>query len=173
MPFPTEKREKDLAGRCKNKIRFFRKNLHGMSLTEVLVVISFLAIVAAISIPSITGLVTGSSYETARRNLNYLNGAVIAFNQANRELSNSAGSGVEQTIFSYLRYRDSVNPAPGSPYLPPTATCVASSDTNIYRAQWNGKMFKMLAPGTTGSGLDLLKVMGSTISTNSTSNPFQ
>lgn len=144
-----------------------------MSLTEVLVVISFLAIVAAISIPSISHLVTNSSYETAKRNLNYLNGAVIAFNQGNRELTNSAASGVEQTIFEYLRYRDTVNPAPGSPYLPPTATYVASSDSSTYRAQWNGRMFRIVAPGTDGSGLDLMKLMGSSVPAASTNNPFQ
>ena len=74
----------------------------GMSLTEVLVVIAFLAIIAAISIPSISSLISGSSYETAKRNLNYLNGAVIGFNEANWELvlAASSGSDDEQAIFN-------------------------------------------------------------------------
>ena len=88
-----------------------------MSLVETLIVIAFLAIVAAISVPSISGLVSSSNYQTATRNLNYLNGAVIAFNQSNWELvlATSGGSDDEQKIFDSLRYRNATNPAPGSP----------------------------------------------------------
>lgn len=145
----------------------------GFSLTEVLVVIAFLAIVAAISIPQMIGVFTGSSLDSATRNLNYLNGAVIAFNQSNWELvlTASDGSNDEQRIFDSLRYRDAANPAPGSPYLPSTATFVASGSSEDYRAQWNGRMFELLAPGTEGTGLDLMEIMGSTIQEAPTNAP--
>lgn len=145
----------------------------GLSLTEVLVVISFLAIIAAVSIPSIIGLVSGSSYETAQRNLNYLNGSVVAFNQSNWELvlATSGGSDDEQSIFDSLRYRAATNPAPGSPYLPPMATFEASSVTTTYRARWNGRMFEIVIPGTSGTGLDLMKIMGSSIQANPAGTP--
>lgn len=145
----------------------------GMSLTEVLVVIAFLAIVAAISVPNLIGVFSGSSYEVAKRNLNYLNGAVIGFNQANWELvlATSAGSDDEQKIFDSLRYRASVNPAAGSPYLPSTAAFEASSSTSTYRAKWNGRMFEIVVPGTNGTGLDLMKIMGSSIQSNPTNTP--
>jgi type II secretory pathway pseudopilin PulG len=147
------------------KIENGRKGgLSGMSLTEVLVVICFLAIVAAVAIPSISNVLFSSSYETAKRNMNLLNGAVLAFNQGNWDLvlTASAGSSDELAIFDSLRYR---NPdvrlaAPGSPYLPPNATFVASSTTNTYRARWNGRMFEILPVGTNGTGLDLMKIMG-------------
>ncbi len=144
----------------------------GLSLIEVLVVVSFLAIVAAISIPSFTGVLTSSNYETARRNLNYLNGAVIAFNESNWELVLASASDIsdEQAIFNSLRYRASTNPSPGSPYLPPTATLVATSDKSTYRAVWNGRMFGIVVPGTNGTGLDLMKINGS-VQLNSTSTP--
>lgn len=144
-----------------------------MSLTEVLVVIAFLSIVAAISIPNMVGVFSGSNYEVARRNLNQLNGAVLGFNQANWELvlAASAASDDEQKIFDSLRYRAPSNPAPGSPYLPANATFVASSDTNDYRAKWNGRMFEIVVPGTNGTGLNLMKIMGS-VQSSPTNTPI-
>jgi len=149
--------------------------ISGMSLTEVLVVICFLAIVASLAIPSISNVLFSSSYETAQRNNNLLNGAVLAFNQGNWDLilATSSGSDDELAIFDSLRYR---NPdvrlaAPGSPYLPPNATFVASSATNTYRARWNGRMFEILPVGTSGTGLDLMKIMGA-IQTAPTNTPI-
>jgi type II secretory pathway pseudopilin PulG len=140
---------------------------------EVLVVIAVLAVISALSIPSIVGLFTSSSEETSRRNLNYLNGAVIAFNQANWELVLAADSGSddELRIFDSLRYRNASNPAPGSPYLPPNATFEASSGSNTYRAQWNGRMFKIVPPGSNGSGLDIMKIMGNSVQPDPTNTP--
>ena len=131
--------------------------------------VSFLAIVAAICVPSITGVVSSSSYETAKRNLNYLNGAVIGFNESNWELVLAASSGIsdEQAIFDSLRYRAATNPSAGSPFLPPTATLVATSDTSTYRAMWNGRMFSIVVPGSNGTGLDLMKIMGSSVQSGS------
>ncbi|MEI8313284.1 MAG: prepilin-type N-terminal cleavage/methylation domain-containing protein, partial [Verrucomicrobiota bacterium] len=128
----------------------------GFSLAEVLIVVAVLAIVAAIAVPNISRLVTDSSYETAKRNLNYLNGAVVGFNDANWELvlAASSGSDDEQAIFNSLRYRDTTNPATGSPYLPSTAAFGATGDTSTYRARWNGRMFVIVVPGSNGTGLD-------------------
>jgi type II secretory pathway pseudopilin PulG len=151
----------------------FGRAVGGMSLTEVLVVIAFLAIVAAVAVPSISRVVSASSYGTAKRNLNYLNGSVIAFNEANWQLvlATSSGSDDEQKIFDSLRYRAATNPASGSPYLPDTATFVATSDTNTYRAVWNGRMFGIVVPGTNGTGLDLMKINGSSVQPNPTNTP--
>lgn len=145
-----------------------------MSLTEVLVVIAFLAIVASLALPSISNMLFSSSYETAKRNMNLLNGAVIAFNEGNWELvlATSTGSDDELAIFDSLRYRnpDARLAAPGSPYLPPNATFVASSSTSTYRAIWNGRLFKIAPPGSNGTGLDLMKIMG-TIQAAPTNTP--
>lgn len=140
-------------------------------MVELLVVIAVLAIIAGISIPSIVGVVSSSNYETAKRNLNLLNGAVVAFNDANWELVLAAGSGSEQKIFDSLRYRAATNPAAGSPYLTETATFVASSDTNTFRAVWNGRMFGIVVPGSNGSGLDLMKIMGSSVQSAPSGTP--
>lgn len=142
------------------------------SLTEVIVVIAVIGIMAAIGIPMISNGVSSSSAETAKRNMNLLNGAVLTFNQANWELvlATSSDSDDEQKIFDSLRYRDAVNPSPGSPYLPPNATFVASSATTTYRAIWNGRMYEFAPPGSNGTGLDLMNIMG-TIQAAPTNTP--
>jgi hypothetical protein len=101
---------------------------------------------------------------------------VIAFNQGNWELvlATSGGSDDEHAIFDSLRYR---NPdvrlaSPGSPYLPPNATFVASSNTATYRAIWNGRMFEIAPVGSNGTGLDLMKIMGA-IQAAPTNTPVQ
>jgi len=142
--------------------RFSRRA--GFSLVEMIVVIAFLAIVAAVAIPVMNNVLKASSYETAKRNMRLLNGAVIAYNEGVAELTNASGDG--QAVFTLLCTREATNPSPGSPYLPPNAVFVSSSDTATYRATWNGRMFKLVPAGTGGSGLDLLKLMGSSSSTN-------
>ncbi|MFA7345564.1 MAG: hypothetical protein WC003_14785 [Terrimicrobiaceae bacterium] len=152
---------------------FSGRTTAALSLAEVLVVVAFLAIVAAISIPNIAGMVSRSSEETAKRNLNILNGAVIGFNQSNWELvlAASSGSDDEQKIFDSLRYRAATNPAPGSPYLPENATFAASSTNSTYRAVWNGRMFGIVVPGSNGTGLDLMKIMGGSVQSSPTNTP--
>jgi len=134
----------------------------GLSLIEVTVVIAFLAIVAAVAVPVMSNVLKASAAETAKRNMHLLNGAVIAFNQGNWELvlATSSGSDDEQKIFDSLRYRAETNPSPGSPYLPPNATFVASSHSATHRAVWNGRLFKIVPVGSNGTGLDLMKIMG-------------
>jgi len=131
---------------------------------ELVVVIAVIGVMAAIAIPILGNNVKTATTATAKRNLDLLNAAVQSFNQANWELvlSTSGGSDDEQAIFDSLRYRDpDVRLAsPGSPYLPPNATFVASSDTNSYRAVWNGRLYEFRSAGTVGTGLDLMKIMG-------------
>ena len=140
---------------------------------EVLVVVGVLAIITTISIPVVSNIFSESNFAAARRNLNYLNGAVVAFNNSNWELvlAASAGSDDEQKIFDSLRYRAPTNPAAGSPYLPETAAFVADSDTSTYRAVWNGRMFGIVVPGSNGTGLDLMKLMGSSVQSAPTNTP--
>jgi type II secretory pathway pseudopilin PulG len=143
-------------------------------MVEVVVVIAIIGVMGAIAIPIMSNQLAAASQRTASRNLNLLNGAVIAFNQGNWELvlASDGGSGDELAIFDSLRYRDAVNPTPGSPYLPPNATFHASSSSSIYRAVWNGRMFELVSIGTAGTGLDLLKIMGD-IQAAPTNTPIQ
>jgi len=148
--------------------------LTAVSLVELLVILTIIAIMGAVTIPRILNVSPAVTYETARRNLNFLNGAVLNFNQSNWELVFTAASGGtadEEAIFNSLRYRDPTNPAPGSPYLPSNAQFVSSSLNTDYRARWTGRLFEMVPQGSTGSGLDLLKMMGAESQSTATNTP--
>ena len=139
-----------------------RRNCSGISLIELLIAVAVVGIMAGIGIAVMGNVISTSASQTAERNLNYLNGAVVAFNQASWELVFDADSGTsdESAIFNSLRYRDAANPSPGSPYLPATTVFVASSSTSDYRATWNGRMFEIAMPGASGTGINLLRMSG-------------
>jgi len=126
----------------------------GVSLAELLVVVSVLAVIAAIAVPLMLNLVPSAGEQAATRNLNYLNGAVLSYNQAVEELNTNA---TEPTILALLQTRDARSH--GSPYLPSNLKTNTSSDSSVYRAKWNGRMFEMLPPGSAGTGLPLLTLM--------------
>lgn len=130
-------------------------------MAEVLIVIAVLGVMAAIAIPLVDHVLSGTTASTAQKNLNYLNGAVLAFNQANWELvlNPSLGADDELLIFKSLYYRHPTRPSPGSPYLPPTASYHETSSPETYRAEWNGRMFQMINPGSPGTGINLLQVV--------------
>ncbi|MEX1119886.1 MAG: type II secretion system protein [Terrimicrobiaceae bacterium] len=131
----------------------------GFSLPEMLVVVAVLGILAAISIPVISGLIPSSEISVAQRNLNLVNGALHNFKQAYWTIPTN---GTEENIFRSLQYRDPVNPLPGTPFLPATANFVSSSSDQTYRAYWNGVVFRMYPKGASGTGFDLLKISEST-----------
>jgi prepilin-type N-terminal cleavage/methylation domain-containing protein len=135
------------------------------SLPEMLVTVAVIGILAGISIPVISNLVPSSRLETARRNLNLLNGAVVAFNQASHELSlEVAGdSSDEMAIIRSLQYaapQNSLNFTPGAPFFDPLAAVEVTSADDSYRAGWNGRVFVLIEPGASGSGVDLLRLAG-------------
>jgi len=138
------------------KRRFFASGESGMSLVEIVVVISVLAVVVSILIPSIIGVVPGSQATTAEANLEHLNQAVLKFNHASSELTNASASDStdEETIFATLQTRDAT--VFGSPFLNSNFLPNTSTSETAYRASWNGRMFQLVSPGNTGTGLDLL-----------------
>ena len=135
----------------------------GFSLVEILVVIGILAILAGVLIPTITRVLPSARETISRANLEELNQAVLRFHQANWELvleADDDSNDDEVAIVRSLQYRGA-NPAPGSPYLDPTMTIESSDDETTFRASWNGRVFQMLEPGTSGSGLDLARMHSS------------
>lgn len=143
------------------------------SLVELVVTVAIIGILAFMLIPKLAGLVSGTERGAATRNLDYLNGAVTAFNQAAWELNLAAAADIsdERSIYNSLRYRDSTAPVPGSPFLSDRIALVESSSTNTYRARWTGRRFELLMPGTGGTGLDLLKMQASEAQPAVTSTP--
>lgn len=132
------------------------------SLSELLVVITVIGILAAVGIPMISGLVGSSKHATAEKNLKDLNEAVLKFGQSNWELvlASSSGTSDEIAIFESLQYRNLNEDfaAPGSPYLSPMMNAPTSSSADTYRAFWNGRMYQLLSPGQPGEGIDLMQI---------------
>lgn len=140
--------------------------MDAFSLTEILIVIAVIGVLASVGIAVMSGVVAGTERSISTRNLNLLNGAVVAYNNANRELNPdnepvSAGSEDEDAVVARLSERDSENPAPGSPYLPENTEVRTTSSAERYRAAWNGRFFRLLGPGEAGVGIDLQAMGGS------------
>lgn len=131
-----------------------------MSLVELLIVIGAIAVLAGLAVPMIRGLLPAASTEVAASNLRLLNRAVIAYNQANKELLRASDEGDTDEIFIFNKLKERDNAVPGSPFLKENVHLATSSDEESYRASWNGRMFQILTPGTEGAGLDLLKIAG-------------
>lgn len=138
----------DSGGSCR------RRGNQGFSFAELLVVITVVGIMAAVAIPAFIGVLGGSKDSVASSNLEYLNQGVWKYGHAGAQITNATGE--TATVLALLRTRDAH--MPGSPYLEAALTTNLSSDTNGYRAVWNGTLFEMKKPGDSGTGLDLLKI---------------
>jgi len=143
-------------------------SIRAFSLVEALVVIAVVGVLATIAIPTIGGILPSSSGAIATRNMNLLNAAVVSFNQNNHELALDPDSGTadEIAVIRSLQYvpplisGSLISPSPGAPYFEPMANVLATSDSSRHRAQWNGRMYKLISPGTAGSGIDILRLAG-------------
>ncbi len=138
--------------------KFRRGTQNGFSFPEMIVVVGVIGIMAAIGIPTISGLLPSSELSVAQRNLNLLNGAVLNFKQSYWNISSTNA----EDIFRSLQFRHPSNPEPGTPFLPATAKFLSTSSDQTYRAYWNGEIFRMYPKGVSGTGLDLMKMSEST-----------
>lgn len=128
----------------------------------MLVTVGVLAVLATIGIYYIGGAREGATRSVAEDNLNFLNKAVTAYNQSNRNVAETLGSGAtELGVVALLQTYDAANPTPGTPYLSPSMPCNVTASTNSYRAQWNGNFFQIIEKGSSGSGIDLGALAGS------------
>lgn len=128
----------------------------GLSLVEIIVSVSILAILATLALTSYSSHLTGSKSSIAGTLLETVNTAVHRFNECNYELNIPAETddgSVEISIVRTLQYRNPLNPKVGSPFLNKKWSPEISSSSSDYRLQWRGTLFTLLAPGTTGTGL--------------------
>jgi prepilin-type N-terminal cleavage/methylation domain-containing protein len=128
----------------------------GLSLSEMLTVVSILGVLAAIAVPIYSNTFANSESAIAGNTLETLNAAVHSFNEINYELVlNTADSGGqnELAILHTLQYRSSTNPSFGSPYMTPTWSPTVSSSTKDFRLVWKGTLYTLVSPGTSGTGL--------------------
>lgn len=140
----------------------------GFSLPEIIITVAVIGVLASITLPVVIGVIPSSQASVASRNLNLLNGAVVAFNQNNHELAlaSDAGTSDEMAVIRSLQFvpppvpGTSLPASAGAPYYEPMANIQVTSDPTRYRAQWNGKVFRLVSPTTAGAGIDLIAIAG-------------
>ncbi|MBB5031747.1 type II secretion system protein [Prosthecobacter vanneervenii] len=130
----------------------------GFSMTELVIVISILSVLAAITVNAMNQYLEGGKIALTQERQEMLNRAVYTFAQQNYQIVFSPmgdNAGDELAILRTLQYRDpnSYRAKLGSPYIDPRYNPGTSSSTKDYRLQWTGKVFKVLEPGDSGSGL--------------------
>lgn len=130
----------------------------GFSMTELVIVISILSVLAGIVVNSMSQYLEGGKVALAEERQEMLNRAVYTFAQQNYQIVSSPmgeTSGDELAILRTLQYRDPniYRAKLGSPYIDPRYNPGTSSSPEDYRLQWTGKVFNVLAPGDSGSGL--------------------
>ena len=126
----------------------------GMSLVEMLVVVSILGIMAGIGFFATSGVLEGSKSSIARDLQGKLNIALKAHSQSNYEFVLAADDSAytdELAILRSLQWRDA--DVPGSPYFKINFNPVGSDDTEDYRLRWNGLNYVLLERGSAGKGL--------------------
>ena len=141
----------------------------GFSVTELVIVVSILGVLSGIAVVSFNQFLSGSKDAVAAARQEMLNQAVYSFAQQNYEMVfNSMDDSVadELVVLRTLQYRDpNINRAKvGSPYVDPRYNPVSSSDTTEYRLRWTGKMYQLLSPGQSGTGV-LMNFEGSDFTT--------
>ena len=132
--------------------------LTGFSLTEMMVTITTIGVMAGIVVSQIGGTHETAKEQLAKEKLKMVNDAVYKHQLANSRdnleslTPSRSASWDELKVLQQLQYRDPSNPAPGSPFLDPKYRPPMSSSTRDYRMEWTGGLFKLIPPGQTGSG---------------------
>ncbi|MDB6006053.1 MAG: hypothetical protein JWR15_3040 [Prosthecobacter sp.] len=130
----------------------------GFSMTEMVMVICILGVLAGISVLGFGGLLDGAKDAVAAERQETLNQSVSRFAQQNYELVFNALSesiADELVILRTLQYRDTraSRAKVGAPYYDPRYNPIASRDVAEYRLRWTGKQFELLKPGKSGTGI--------------------
>lgn len=133
---------------------------HAYSMSEMIITISVIGVLAGLVVPSLTGTLAGSKEAIANDRLELLNQALNEWAHAFKEYSMAPQDGSasdELTILLDLEYRnpDANKTLPGSPFVEPRYRPQASSNTADYRIVWAGYRFKLLRPGQSGTGIKI------------------
>lgn len=133
-----------------------RGNAAALSLAEVIVTIGVLGIISGIALSYFGGTLEASRSVVAREVAETLNLGLKKHAQVEYVFglaANDDTSADEIAIVRSLQYRDPLDPAPGAPFVRPNWHPIGSDDDEEFRLQWNGMVFVVLAPGTSGTGI--------------------
>lgn len=130
----------------------------GFSMSEMVIVISILGVVACAAVMSISGAYDAGRDTLAVNRMETLNQALSQFSQQNYELvfnARAESAADEMFVLRTLEYRnpDENRAALGAPYVTPCYNPTTSSSLTDYRLRWTGRMFELLRPGQPGTGL--------------------
>ncbi len=132
----------------------------GFSMTELVIVISILGVLATIAVNTFPSLLESSKVVVASDRVESLNRALHTFAQQNYEMvfnrMDSSGAD-EMVVLRTIQYRnpDIDRAKVGSPYFDPRYNPVVSSNATDYRIRWFGRGYELLGPGTAGTGIKM------------------
>jgi len=143
------------------KSTLFSRLRRAFSLTELVVTVAVIGIVAAIAIPIYSNVTERSQIAVAEDHVELLNRSLGNFTQACWKIPTVANNSATADEFLVLRslqhtfVKSASDPLgkPGSPFLSPSYDPSASSSTDEYRIRWNGRSFEVVPRGQAGSGL--------------------
>lgn len=129
----------------------------GVSLVELLVVITVITILAAIVLPQMTGLSRPAEHASAQEAMERANRAVNLYEQSVEPISVTPSEGMEDEAEVFLLLQSRRADVPGSPLLDSALSYPVTTDEQRPRAFWDGEYFRLLAPGEPGAGLDFAR----------------
>lgn len=142
----------------KHPVFLQRSRERGYSVTELVIVMSIIGVLCGIAVGSFNHFLGGAKDALAAERQEFLNQALHRFAQQNYELvfgAMESSSGDEMAVLRTMQYRnpDEDRAKIGSPYVDPCYNPVSSSSTSTYRLRWTGRMYELLVPGDTGTGI--------------------
>lgn len=127
-------------------------------MTEMVIAIAVIGVLAGIVIPGFSGALNGSKEVMATEKVEMLNQGLNAYAHSYKEYTYTASNSSaadELTVVLDLQYRnpDDDKALTGAPFVRTDYRPKSSSDTNDYRILWTGMRFKLLRPGDVGTGI--------------------
>jgi prepilin-type N-terminal cleavage/methylation domain-containing protein len=137
--------------------RLSSAGLKAFTITELIVTVAIVGLLAAISIPIYSNLRDDSERALANDHIEALNRALTTFSQNCWKIPtvpNDSSPDDELAVVRSLQYQfPSSSLKPGSPYFDQKYNPPASSNKSYLRIRWNGKSFELIDRGTVGTGL--------------------
>lgn len=128
------------------------------SLPEITVVVAIVGIMGSIAVATYGGMSESAKLGVSKDLIEKINGGLKSFSQISHmpnQVKDDNAVTDELAVIRSLQWREAGDSSSGAPYFRADYNPTASSDNETFRLQWNGKIFKLLQPGTDGNGLEV------------------